>query len=123
MIIEIFHNTFETNVFTFDTIHITLGKLWDNIETALGPHGDYLKTIGEAYICPVGSVWPFFGSHLLLVFSKVYVTFRMQSVSQPNDASSLVNETFTFITFHIELKASPAYQQEEMESKHAPALK
>ena len=47
----------------------------------------------------------------------------MLSVSQPSNASSLVNETFTCITFHVELKASPAYQQEEMESKNEPASK
>ena len=71
----------------------------------------------------MGSVWPFFGSHLLLVFSKVYVMLGMLSVSQPNDASSLVNETFTCISFHVELKASPAYKQEKMESKNEPGSK
>ena len=47
----------------------------------------------------------------------------MLSVSQPNDASSLVNETFTCVSFHVELKASPAYQQEKMESKNEPGSK
>ena len=35
------------------------GQLLDNFETILGPHGDYLLTIGGAYLCSVGIIWLF----------------------------------------------------------------
>ena len=35
------------------------GRFRDNFDTTFGQHGDYLVTIGGAYLGPVGSMWPF----------------------------------------------------------------
>ena len=40
-----------------DNFDLTLRQFWDIFETTFGPHGDYLLTIGGAYLCLVGSIW------------------------------------------------------------------
>ena len=56
-------NFFTTSGQPWDKFEIISRQLADNYETTLGPHGNYLKTIGRAYLCPVSRIWPIFLYH------------------------------------------------------------
>ena len=57
-----------------DNFKMVLGQLWDNFGTTLGPHGDYVVTIGSANIFPVDRIWPLFTKHLHFASSVFWIS-------------------------------------------------
>ena len=79
-----FWNNFETTCRQFETIFrlfwdklvTTWRQHWYNFETISGLHGDCLMTIGGAYLCPVGSIWPSLSLKCISVFSAQIFSFQ-----------------------------------------------
>ena len=79
---------------------IILGWFWDNSETTLGPHGDYVVTIGSTNICPVDRTWPFFTEHFLSATLCFHLLLYMLLINCYPQGKVKKNKTLLLCNIH-----------------------